>query len=208
MPKHTFAFEKGLLRRIRVTWKGAWKNVTVRFDDKILGVIPDQKTLEAGKEFPLPDGTTIKVQLTKQYGSTELQVFRNGQLLPGSVPDLSARVKTAYNLFYLIAGVNLPLGILSIAGVEYIKNLGFGPYSIAFGLAFLLLAFFTQRLSSIALTLGIALYFLDGLVALFITLVAGNFLILYGMVFRLLVLIALFQALPAMRVLKRHKAHA
>jgi hypothetical protein len=206
MPKHTFALEKGLLRRIRVTWKGTWKDVTVRFDDKILGVIPNQKALETGKEFPLPDGTSIKVQLARQYGSTELQVLRNGQLLPGSVPDPSSRVKTAYNLFYLIAVINIPLGILSVLGIEFIKKLGFGPFSLIFGLVFLLLAIFTQRLANTALVLGIAFYALDGLVALFLGLIAGNLIILYGMVFRVIVMIAMFQALPAMRELIRRQA--
>jgi len=61
MPKQAFAFERDGPKRLEVSWKGRWKNVTVQLDGAPIGTVPGQKELSAGQEFQLPDGSTLTV---------------------------------------------------------------------------------------------------------------------------------------------------
>jgi hypothetical protein len=113
MPKQRFALEEGGEKRLEVSWKGLYKDVTVSLDGNPIGVVPNKKALSAGQAFSLPDGSTIKIQLVRKLMSTELQVLRNGEPLPGSSSDPQTRFKTAYGMVYFVAGLNLVLGLVS-----------------------------------------------------------------------------------------------
>ncbi len=206
MPKQTYALEPDGQRRIEVSWKGIWKNISVSLDGQILGVIPDQKALAAGQEFPLADGSSIKVQLVGKLYSTELRVLRNGQPLPGSASDPLTRVKTAYGLIYFVAGLNFLLGILALAGVEFFQQLGFGVISLIAGVIFLMLGFFTQHLSSIALIMVIVLLALDGILGLIFAAVAGSSSTVGGLFARIILIIPMIQGIGAIQQVKQKKA--
>ncbi len=156
MPKQSYALEAGGEKRLEISWTPFWKDITVSLDGNSIGTIPNQKALTTGQEFRLPDGSALKVQLVNRVTSTELQVLRNGQPLPGSASDPQTRLKYAYWVVYFVAGLNLVLGLISfLFNVEFLQQIGIGFGSILFGLVFLALGFFTQRKSMVALILAI-----------------------------------------------------
>jgi len=203
MPKQSFAFEAGGEKRLEVSWKGLYKDVTVSLDGNSIGVIPNQKALSAGQEFRLPDGSSIKVQLVSTLMSTELQVLRNGQPLPGSSSDPQTRFKTAYVMVYIVAGLNLVLGFVSfLFNVEFLQQVGIGFGSIIFGLVFLVLGFFVQRKSAIALILAIVIFALDGILGIVLAASQGYSPGVGGIIARIFLLIPMVQGVGAINALK------
>ena len=203
MPKQSFAFEEGGEKRLGISWKGIYKNVTISFDGNSVGVIPDQNALSAGQEFRLIDGSTIKVQLVKKFTATELQVLRNGQPVLGSASDPKTKLKNAYIMVYFIAGLNLILGVISfLFNVGFLQQIGIGFGSILFGLVFLVLGFFVQRKSNIALILAIGIFALDGIAGIFIAASQGYNPGVGGLITRAIFLIPMVQGLGAIKTLK------
>lgn len=207
MPKQSYAFETGGEKRLDISWKGMFNNVDVVMDGQSIGVIPNQKTLRQGQEFTLEDGSILKLQLNRSLMSTELQVTRDGQPLPGSASDPQTRYKNAYLLVYFIAGLNLLLGILaSLFNIAILQDLGIGFGSIVLGLIYLILGFFVQRKSSLALILAIVLFIADSLFGLVSTVALGGSPGIAGLIIRVLILVPLFQGIPAIKALKSKSA--
>lgn len=203
MPKQAFALETGGEKRLEVSWKGVWKDITISLDGTPLGVIPNQKALSAGQEFQAPDGSTIKVQLVSQATLKELQVLRNGQPLPGSSSDPQTRLKNAYGMVYFVAGLNLVLGLLAtLFDVEFLQVIGIGVNSIIFGLVFLVLGYFVQRKSAVALILAIIIFALDGILGLVLAVTQGYNPGGVGIVARAFLLIPMIQGVGAIKALK------
>ncbi len=203
MPKQSFALEAGGEKRLEISWKGMYKDVTVSLDGTSIGVIPNQKALSAGQEFRSIDGTTIKVQLVSKFMSTELQVLRNGQPIPGSASDPQTKVKNAYGMVCFVAGLNLVLGLVSfLFNVEFLQQIGIGFGSILFGLVFLALGFFVQRKSTVALILAIVIFALDGIVGFFLAASQGYNPGGGGIIARIFLLIPMIQGVGAIKALK------
>ncbi len=204
MPKQSYALEAGGEKRLEISWKPFWKDITVTLDGNSIGTIPNQKALTSGQEFRLPDGTALKVQLVSRVTSTELQVLRNGQPPPGSASDPQIRLKYAYWVVYFVAGLNLVLGLISfLFNVEFLQQIGIGFGSILFGLVFLVLGFFTQRKSMVALILAIVIFALDGLAGLFLSAAQGGIPGIGGLFARILLLIPMIQGIGAIKALKQ-----
>jgi hypothetical protein len=164
MPRLKYALERGGDKSLEISWKGRWKTTEVRLQGKLIGAIPNQKELRAGQILQLPDGTSLKVQLVR----SELRVLRNDKPLPGSISDPATRLALSFNIIYFIAGLNIVLGFIALGfRVDFLQTLGFGAVSVAIGFMFLVLGFFTQRRSLIALIVAIAIYGLDCTLALF-----------------------------------------
>jgi hypothetical protein len=207
MPKQSFALEIGGEKRLEISWKGVYKDITVSLDGNSVGVIPDQKALSAGQEFRLIDGSIIKVQLVKKFTSTELQVLRNGQPVPGSASDPQSQLKTAYGMVYFVAGLNLVLGLVSfLFNVEFLQQIGIGFGSIIFGLVFLVLGFFVQRKSTVALILAIVIFAFDGILGIFLAASQGYNPGAGGIIARIFLIIPMFQGIGAIKALKNKSA--
>lgn len=203
MPKQSFALEAGGEKRLEISWKGIYKDVTVSVDGNPIGVIPDQKALFAGQEFHLVDSSIIKVQLVQKFNSAELQVLRNGQPVPGSASDPQSKLKIAYGMVYFVAGLNLILGLVSLLfKVELLQQIGIGFGSILFGLVFLALGFFVQRKSMVALILAIVVFALDGILGLFLAASQGTNPGVAGVIARTFLMIPMFQGIGAIKALK------
>lgn len=203
MPKQSFALEAGGENRLEISWKGMYKDLTVSLDGNSIGVIPNQKALSAGQEFRSIDGSIIKVQLVSKFMSTELQVLRNGQPLPGSASDPQTKMKNAYGMVYFVAGLNLVLGLVSfLFNVEFLQQIGIGFGSILFGLVFLALGFFVQRKSTVALILAIVIFALDGIVGFFLAVSQGYNPGSGGIIARIFLLIPMIQGVGAIKALK------
>jgi hypothetical protein len=203
MPKKQYALEKGGAKRLELSWGGMWRNFTVRLDGEVVGTIENQKALRAGQTFALADDSQIHVQLVTKVGSTELQVTRDGQPLPGSAADPEQRVKTAYGILFFIAGLNIVLGLIGlIARSELLASLGLGLGSVIFGLFFLGAAFFVMRRSQIALILAIIVFALDAILGIVLAVGAGGSPAIGGLIARVILFIPLVNGVKAIKELR------
>ncbi|HMB24433.1 MAG TPA: hypothetical protein VKP08_16435 [Anaerolineales bacterium] len=208
MPKRAFALEESGEKRLEISWKSIFKfkDITVSLDGAPIGVIPDQKALLAGQEFQLTDRSIIKVQLVRKFESAELQVFRNGQPLPGSASDPQTRLKSAYLVVYFIAAFNILLSLFAILyNSASLQRAGFSIGSLLEGLVYLVLGFFIQRKSSIAMILAIVLFVADGIFAFYFGALRGANLSGEAIMIRIFFLIPMFQGIGAIKTLKTNK---
>jgi hypothetical protein len=133
------------------------KQTEVRLNGKLIHTFPNPRDLAEGQVLQLPDGTA----LTIERFNNKVRVLRNDQPLPGISSE-------PYSIIYFMAGLNIVLGILTLVlQVEFLQTPGFGILSIAIGILFLVLGFFTQRRSLIALIIAMSILGLEGAAVLF-----------------------------------------
>jgi hypothetical protein len=201
MPKKSFAIERDEEKRLTVTWKSFWKNFTIKFDGEVIGTISSQKELEKGQSFQLPDGSLLDVKLARTLMSADLQLLRNGKPLPGSGSDPRTKLKQSYGFIYFVGGFNFILGLIAILfQVEFLYEIGMGFYSIIVGTIFLILAFFVQKRSKLALILALLLYGLETVLTVFGGLLAA------GVIVRILFIIYMWQGFKAIKELRAEDA--
>lgn len=178
MPIQEFALDATGTRRVLISREAGplGDQLHVLLDRSMLGTISGQEAESAGREFALPDGSFLKVQLAY----SQVQVLWNGQPLPSisaatrSKSQLALPRKTlgrfwvSCGVVFLIGAVNVLLGIIlaSTPGQPSAQQILPLTLLIAGGL-YLLLGFFVARKSSVALGIAVTLYALDGLIALF-----------------------------------------
>jgi hypothetical protein len=186
-----------------------WKNFTVRLDGRAVGAMANQKELRSGRQFPLEDGSTLKVQLVQNFRSTELQVLRNDRPLPGSASDPAQRLRNAAGIVFFVAGLNIVLGLIGVLFQSpFLQSLGLGVGSILFGGIFLLLGYFVQRRSMPALVIAVAVFALDGIVSVVTAAQQTGHPQTGGLVARVFLLISMCQGFGAIRALKEEEAGA
>lgn len=161
---------------VKVVIKGTkWNDVTVGFAGKQVGVF-HRKALYAGMGLPLPDGSLLELQLSRnQFQPEQLKISRNGQPIHRIVTDSMYQVLIDYasNAIYFIGISTMGLGIVSLFfRIKILEPLTFGWPYIVFGAVFIVLGFFVRRRSMLALMIAIIIYALDGLVGLAIILAA------------------------------------
>jgi hypothetical protein len=205
--KQAFAIEPNGEKRLIIAWKGVWNQVTIFLDKKWIGTIPDKKALTSGREFSLPDGSSIKVLLDNKNG---LNVLRNGQPLSGSATDPGTQRKSAYvlsyGIIYFVALSTLVLGLVNlIFHPAILEQLGNGLYQVVFGLVFLALGFFVQKKSHTALILAILIYGLDGLVTLISMISQGSILWISVLMMRILFITPMIKGLDAIQELNKKR---
>jgi hypothetical protein len=207
MPTQKFALERGETPRLELSWSLGWQKFEVRFDGAPIGTIEGgMKSVREGRDFQLPDGTTVTVKLVSQMANTapELQVLRNGKPLPGSASDPEVRLRNAYNLIYVIAVLNVVLGVVAEVGkVSFLQELGLGWYSVAFGLIYAALGYFTSKRSTLALGAAVGLFALDGILSVVANSTAGGTPPIGGILVRIFFLYAMIQGFGAINALKQ-----
>lgn len=172
MPMQKHPFQPGGPTRIEISWGLAWRDFTVRFDGKAIGTVSGgMAALKKGVTFNLSDGSVLGIKLVTSTmtmgGLPDLQVSRNGTLLPGTGADPAIRLRNSYQLIYLIGGLNIVLGIVAEVGkVAFLRELGISWFSIIFGLVIAGLGYLVQQRSKVALGLVIALLIVDAVVGL------------------------------------------
>jgi hypothetical protein len=153
-----YALEENGRTRLNISWKGSWKNLSVRLDDDLIGTLPTREELMAGREFALPDGSSLQLLLLKSHMTTDLKILRDGRPIPGSTRTLTSKFREAYGIVFVIAGLNLLLGIAAMLfPVEFLRQIA-GPPSIIFGMIYFVLGLFVRRRSMIALLIAILLF--------------------------------------------------
>ena len=165
-----------------------------------MGVVPGQRELSAGQDFALQDGSTLHVQLVRTAMNPELRVLRDGQPLPGTASDPETRLRNAFGIVFLIAGLNLVLGILAVLfRLPFLEELGMGVPSVVLGLIYLVLGFFARRRSAVALIIAILLFAVDGVLGVVFAVSAGASPSIGGILVRAFLLIPMVQGVGAMR---------
>ena len=207
MPKQLYALEPNGPKRLEVSWKAFFKDITVRLDGLIVGRIADRQALNAGQEFQLPDGSLIRVQFVYNVASSELRVTRNGVPLPGSASSPETRIKTAAGVIFFIAGINLLLGILSLViQSELLQSLGAGWFSLIYGGFFLAMGVLTGRKSLWALIAALVVYLLDSVLGLALIFMNGATPSVFNIMMRVILIVPLFQGIGAIREAKKSVA--
>lgn len=70
----------------------------------------------------------------------------------------------AVSAIFFIAGVSIAVGLIALAGVEFLQRFGAGGYSILSGIVFLVLGFFVRnKRSKVALGIAMGIFALDGI---------------------------------------------
>lgn len=204
MPKRKYALEKGGEKKLEIVWGAFWKDTRVSLEGRELGVIPTQDALRAGREFTLLDGSLLTVRLGKNMMMPELQVLKNGEPLPGSSSDPAQKIDIAFYIILFFAAVNVLLGLVAeMFKISGFLAMGIGYGTVVFGLVYLALAIFIKKRSMVALALAVGLFVLDTVLTLVLPIQGGAKPPTAGIVLRIFLMIPLFQAFPAMRVLRR-----
>lgn len=171
MPKQSYAFVRGEEKCLQISWSVGWKNFQIHLDDQLIGKIATKKEMESGKSFLLTDNSTLDVKLHTSAFSNGIEVYRNGQIVPGSYGDPIQNIDNISYMIYFFSAMNIILGSFAIIlQIDFLLELGMGIVSIGLGFLLALLGFFVSRKSGIALTLFIIFYVIN----VMLTLVSGT----------------------------------
>lgn len=154
MPSLKFALDPGGPERLEVSFSGMWKDIVVHLDGQPIGAIPSVIELHQGQSFTLPDGSVLHiVKRTRSLGNVELQVTRDGKLLPGAGADPAQQVKWAAHILYLVAMFTGLGGLRALVyqPPEFAQPVILAWIDLISGGVYAILGFFTQRGSRAAL---------------------------------------------------------
>jgi hypothetical protein len=165
----TYAIEPGGPKRLTIDSRPMWENCQIFFDGAIVGTIPNFSALMAGLDFPLPDGSTLRVLYTNKFLIGQFHVLRNGKPLPGSESDPNVQLRNACLVLYLVGVYDVVVGLLvGLFNVKLLASMGVTIWSSLIGAIFLLLAYLTSRGAKTALVLAIGLFLVDTLVSVYL----------------------------------------
>jgi hypothetical protein len=191
-----FALEPGGSPRLEITWRYGFKDVVIKVDGLEIGRVSDPSELKVGRDFALPDGATLRVQLVSKFHYRELQVLRNGTPLPGSSSHPKTIHRAAYGILYTIAGLTAIFGALGVTtGNEKFGGVDGGIGMLVEAAIYSLLAWRVSRRSLIALYIALLLFVADTVLSLS---QAGA----HGVIVRVIVFIALIRGIPAIKELR------
>ncbi|MCB9422848.1 MAG: hypothetical protein H6667_23820 [Ardenticatenaceae bacterium] len=202
MPKKQFILEENGRHTLELTWNSMWRNFTVHYDGAPVETIEGGgRGLRAGKTILLPDGSELDVRLKDSLMASELAVARNGRPLPGTATHPLYRIQQAYTIIFIIAGLNVILGLVGLVSTaEWVLLLSGGWITAVFGLFFLLLGWLVKAKHSLpALITAIVLYVADGLLGIATVLAAGEMPGVAGLIIRILFIIGMAQGIKAIR---------
>lgn len=204
MPKKQFTLEENGRHTLELTWDSMWRNFTIHYDgapvDQIEG---GGKGLRTGKIIVLPDGSELDVRLKNSLMASELAVLRNGQPLPGTAAHPLYRIQQAYTIIFIIAGLNVLLGLVGLVSTaEWVLLLSGGWITVIFGLFLFLLGWLVKAKHSLpALITAIFVYTTDGLLGIAAVITAGEMPGVPGLIVRVLFIIGMAQGIKAIREL-------
>ncbi len=218
MPTRRYALKRGEPKRLELISSVRWTPLTIRLDGQEVGSIQTMEQLKSGKTFLLSDGSQLRVELAKR----QLLVLRNGTPVPGSSSDPLIRLRGSYGCLFAVGGlvalVGLGLTILAItqsadslssANETFIERYGVGILDLGIGLlvfggVYLLLGFFVQRRSKVALGIAVGLICID-LALNSLALLAGNCSVIAGLPIQIGILITLWRGFDAIRELQEEQ---
>lgn len=135
MPKQLLALSPNQPPRLELKWGGYMREFTIRLDDQLIGRIDGgQRELSEGREFTLPDGSSLSVRLKQSGVLEELEVLHNGYPLPLSASHPSQKIGSAVraSFFWGIALILAGLFYL-FKQDDFLLKIGFSGWSVLFG---------------------------------------------------------------------------
>ena len=138
----------------------------IKIDGKPVGEIPNQKALKAGWELKGKGGANLSISKYPNFlNSNALDIRFNGKPIPKSDSNPLVRLSYAYQVAYIVGALNLLLGIYTALSPKTRLGAMYTQYSsytgIVAGIGYLIVGFFIQRRSKIALGFGIAAFIVD-----------------------------------------------
>ena len=204
MPDKAFALDPGGTPRLGVSWRGAYKDLSVSLDGQPAASFADPKELKEAQRIALHDGSTLEIQLASPFLVPELRLTRDGEPVPGSSGDPATRHAAAWQVVAAVAVLNVVVGLLVEAtGADFLRGIGAGWPSVFAGLVYGVLAWFVRGRSIMALGIAVALFVLDGIFVLASAAQAGGTPPVGGVVARAFFLIPMLRGFAALRELAR-----
>jgi len=206
MAKVGYSLEEGGAKRLELSYSGNFSNCMVRLDGNEIGAIADYADLRAGREFILPDGAVLHVQLTNHLIFPYLRVLRNGQILPSAQADAKKILAHVYKIIFLIGIINLVSGLVVALKLPTVILPVVDWVAISAGCIFLTLGFFVMRCSSTALLFAEGLFAIDTISAIFWHPQIAGWVFAVILIFRVIILLGIMQGYSAIQVLKINSA--
>lgn len=206
MPTKRFALTEGGPKNLEVSWKGSWKNLTVKLADQTVLTVASAKELKDGRSVTLATGQELSVILKPVLIVPELQLTLDGEPVPGSAGDPKARLKTAYGIIFFVAGFSGLIGLVAELGkVQFLLQIGFGWSGIITGAIFGILGYFVMRRSLVALIIAIVLFAVDGIFTFSAAASQTGTPPIGAVLVRVFLLIGMIQGVPAIKQLKQRE---
>ncbi|BDD06490.1 hypothetical protein [Aureibacter tunicatorum] len=202
MPKKVYYLDKGENESISISWGMSWKNTTVSYDGRELGIIKNQKELKKGHEFDIDDGRKLSIRLKGQF-YPELELLVNGEVVEGSPTDPKVQLKSVYSFAFWLGLINVIAGILAIVLENaFLQKIGLGYGSIIFGGIIALLSYGVKRKSMVAMALLYGVMIID-ILSIFLLIGESDANPTNGILMKLFFLVILFKGFGAIKALNR-----
>jgi hypothetical protein len=199
-----FALEPGGAPRLAVSWSGGFKDLAITLDGQPVAAFDEAKELKEPRPVPLPDGSTLEVQVASPFLFPELRLLRDGDPVPGSSTDPATRHAAAWQVVAAVAVLNVVVGLLVEAfDAGFLRGIGAGWPSVLSGLVYGVLAWLVRGRSLVALGIAVGLFVLDGIFVMASAAQAGGTPPVGGLVARAFFLIPMLRGFPALRELAR-----
>lgn len=153
--------------------------------------------------FVLPDGRNLSAQLRSSMGQQQLELLLDGQPLPGSATDPQEQFKHGRYMLWLVAALNIGLGLLVEFGqIDSLRELGMGYGTVGFGGLFIGLEWWARtKKSALAFYLAIGLLVLDVVATTMLATREGGGSGTGGWFLRFIICMVLYRAAVAARAL-------
>lgn len=173
MRKRTYILDPDGKNKLEVRTNRSWRRCHLYFNETLVGKVNSKRELLRGCEFPIPDGSVVKIQLQKIFLSyAELQVWHAGQALQDFTPfsgealglnkgSAAVFVVGLFPFIWLVTLVALRLLINHTLSFSQPELTIIFQY-VAWGIFYLVLAFFTYRKSLLSILIAVSIYLLDG----------------------------------------------
>ena len=175
----SYSIEPGGPKRLEIITDVSWRKAKILFDGATVKTISNKREFLTSQEFQLPDGSLLRIKLVKvMFSYYQIQVWRNeeplhnfeqftGPLFKVSKAASAIGVVGMFPILWVIVVVILnllssKLLVIGSAEVPYIVSI------TLWGALFLVLAFFSNKHSLIALFLATTIYLLDSILGTFL----------------------------------------
>jgi hypothetical protein len=193
-------------RRLKLLYTGEWETAVVELDGQTIWTMESKSQLNQGHRVRLPDGSELSLKLAQAYGSTELNITRDGIPIPGSPTDPTERANQATYLIFFMALVTTFLGLATeLTELDVVGELSLGYPSLLIALTYAVLGALTVRRSKAALLLAIGLFLLDTLALIFLGQEDVGIAAIGVLILRAALVVPLLRGVPAVETLARHR---
>lgn len=169
MPQRLYSLDKEQKQILGLSWKGKYKNLELKLNNKPLGKIDNRQELIQGKEFEISHDKKLFVKLVREmHLYTELELLVNGFPLEKSMTHPVKKLNDVFLLIVFIAAFNLITGLLGlVTDAVVFEELGMGFWNIIYAGIFIILGIMIrEKKSMFAMTSVIVVMLLDILFSL------------------------------------------